>query len=143
VCARPNLMSTPEPEILPGLTARDCASIQARRVEIERELAQMGASSEFCRNYFQSACGQCEQTRGCACVKHSSCAAALPPHLMDVDDFATYLSDLDDNLVKVRGDIDKLKQRYREVTADGFMSDDGAGVSLVSLLSFKVMPNQH
>ena len=116
-------MSTAEPEILPGLTSADGARLQARRGEIERELAQMGASREYCRNYFQSACGTCEQTRGCACVKHSSCGAALPSHLMDVDDFASYLSDLDDGMVKVRSDIDRLKTRYRELTADGFMTD--------------------
>jgi hypothetical protein len=81
----------------------------------------MGASREFCRNYFVSACGACEQTRGCVCVRHSSCGPALPAHLMDADDFAVYLSDMDDNLLRVRGDIDKLKLRYRELTADGFM----------------------
>lgn len=113
-----------EPEVLPGLTASDCERIRARRVEIEQELAQMGASREFCRDYFMSACGTCEQTRGCACVRHSTCGPALPAHLMDVDDFAVYLSDLDENLAKVRGDIDKYKQRYREVTADGFMNGD-------------------
>ena len=120
----------PEPEVLPGLTASDCERIRARRAEIERELAQMGASREFCRNYFMSACGTCEQTRGCACVRHSSCGPALPAHLMDVDDFAVYLSDMDDNLLKVRGDIDKLKQRYRELTADGFMGSSSEGQSV-------------
>jgi hypothetical protein len=124
----------PIPEvILPGLTASDYERLRARRVEIERELAQMGASREFCRNYFTSASGTCEQTRGCACVRHSSCGPALPAHLMDGDEFAQYLSETDETLCKVRADIDKLKQRYREVTADGFMSGEGQSVRFFGL----------
>lgn len=109
-------------DIPPGLNASDMTVLQSRRISVRAELDRIGASPDFCRNYFQSASGKCEEQRGCACVKHATSAFTLPKGKMGEAEFRTYALELEGRIVGAKSNVDRYRAGYRELTADGFLA---------------------
>ncbi len=55
--------------------------------DIDAELLAMGATEEYCREYFQGAGGVCELVVGNRCKRHRICPAPLPKGMMCTVEF--------------------------------------------------------
>lgn len=70
------------------LTECEQQQFQAELQEIESALLQMGASREYCLNYFMESGGSCDRIVNGQCLRHSIRQAALPAGQMCSMEFA-------------------------------------------------------
>jgi hypothetical protein len=92
-------------------------STKERLADIETRLAEMGATPEYCRSFFHSSSGTCDEQRAGACTKHSALGATrLPAGKMCADELRTYLSDLKTRISQVENSITGLRQQWQDVS---------------------------
>jgi len=71
----------------PPLACCDPADLMMRVHEIDEELLFMGATDEYCRDFFRTGGGVCELVVGNRCKRHRACRPPLPPGKMCMAEF--------------------------------------------------------
>jgi hypothetical protein len=97
------------------VTAGNSASdLQAKLQAVNARLEQLGASEEFCRDYFHSGAGVCEEEFGGVCVEHRSSHFALPPGLMCARKYGRKIQYLRKRMEIVEIERKTLKDQWQE-----------------------------
>ncbi len=106
------------------------ASLQGRLAGIDAGLKRLGATRAYCRGYFGSLAGRCEETRACACVRHVMGAPCLPEGMVCSQAFGMHLAELKGRLKWVGVNTAAYRQQWQDVrseeAAEGFMQPRNA-----------------
>ena len=93
-------------------------SLQERLDEINEKLLLIGATPAFCRTYFMSHVGRCDETRACECVRHIAGVPALPSGMVCSQVFGTHLVELKTRLKWVGAETDTYRKLWHDVRAE-------------------------
>ena len=93
---------------------RSRQEITQRLDEITTKLQHLGATEAYCKDYFHSGAGSCEEHFAGVCVDHRGCCAALPHGLMCSRKFARQLQYLRKRIQIVEGERVVLKRQWEE-----------------------------
>jgi hypothetical protein len=102
-----------------------------RVLELDRLLESLGATPDYCKNYFQSGAGVCEEACGQECFNHRLCIPALPFNLMCATDFGKRVRSLqlqidriEERRLSLKRDWNLVKARTENV--ENFLNDNEA-----------------
>ena len=87
-------------------------------------LERMGASEEYCTNYFKSAGGECLKKCGSMCISHSVCCAPLPPNKMCAKEFGKRVCMLNREISAVELERENLKQACTKLKSRAAREDE-------------------
>lgn len=93
---------------------RECGHVSSRLHAINSRLEQLGASEEYCRGYFHSGVGVCEEEYGGICVEHRAAHFALPPGLMCARKYGKKIQYLRRRIEMVETERKNLKDQWQE-----------------------------
>lgn len=116
----------------------------ARVGELNRLLEGLGASQGYCRTYFQSGAGVCEEACGQECLNHQLCIPPLPADLMCATEFGTRVRSLQVQIDRIEERRLSLKRDWNVIKlqtehVENLLSDNEAAQVILDFLIFLAM----
>lgn len=131
--AAPPLPGRGEPA---GSRESDAGIVVSRLQTINAKLEKLGASEEYCRNYFHSGAGVCEEEYGGVCVEHRAAHFALPAGLMCARKYGRKIQYLRKRIEMVEAERKTLKDQWNEFKSkhevvENMLSNNEEGQAMV------------